>query len=163
MPNPAHHHPKKPNLPLFSPQIEDSRSPSPIMQWFKRSITTSCITVWYRGCTASCRKGLQRIVNTARKIVGSPLPSLSDLYQPHFTCRATSIAWDNFHPSHISLNLLPSGERYRSLWACSRSLLHSFMHQAVRTLCAVHTLCPLLLDCDWRIKETGSSLLFYLQ
>ncbi len=40
------------------------------------SILTSCITVWYGACNASCRKTLQRIVRAAEKIVGvfSPLP-----------------------------------------------------------------------------------------
>ncbi len=39
------------------------------------SILTSCITVWYGACNASCRKSLQRIVRAAEKIVGVSLPS----------------------------------------------------------------------------------------
>ncbi len=38
------------------------------------SILTSCITVWYGACNASCRKSLQRIVRAAEKIVGVSLP-----------------------------------------------------------------------------------------
>ncbi len=34
------------------------------------SILTSCVTVWYGACNASCRKSLQRIVRAAEKIVG---------------------------------------------------------------------------------------------
>ncbi len=37
------------------------------------SILTSCITVWYGACNASCRKSLQRIVRAAEKIVGVSL------------------------------------------------------------------------------------------
>ncbi len=46
------------------------------------SILTSCITVWYGACKASCRKSLQRIVRAAEKIVGVSLPSLQDITTP---------------------------------------------------------------------------------
>src|SRR4029434_10643258 len=46
------------------------------------SILSSCITVWGSSCTEHSRKALQRIVNTAGKIIGAPLPlpSLQDIY-----------------------------------------------------------------------------------
>ncbi len=42
------------------------------------SILTSCITAWFGNSTAGNRKALQRVVRTARHIVGSELPSLQD-------------------------------------------------------------------------------------
>ncbi len=63
----------------FLRKLRRARAPAPIMCTFYRgtieSILTSCITVWYGACNASCRKSLQRIVRAAEKIVGVSLPS----------------------------------------------------------------------------------------
>ncbi len=63
----------------FLRKLRRARPPTPIMCTFYRgtieSILTSCITVWYGACNASCRKSLQCIVRAAEKIVGvSPPP-----------------------------------------------------------------------------------------
>ncbi len=64
----------------FLRKLRRARAPPPIMCTFYRgtieSILTSCFTVWYGACNASCRKSLQRIVRAAEKIVGvsPPLP-----------------------------------------------------------------------------------------
>ncbi len=67
----------------FLCKLRRARAPAPIMCTFYRgtieSILTSCITVWYGACNASCRKSLQRIVRAAEKIVGVSLPSLQDI------------------------------------------------------------------------------------
>ncbi len=44
------------------------------------SILTGCITAWFGISTAGNRKALQRVVWTARPIVGGELPSLQDIY-----------------------------------------------------------------------------------
>ncbi len=44
------------------------------------SILTGCITAWFGNSTAGNRKALQRVVRTARHIVGGELPSLQDIY-----------------------------------------------------------------------------------
>ncbi len=98
------------------------------------SILTSCITVWYGACNASCRKTLQRIVRAAEKIVGVSLPSLQDIYSTHLTRKALCIAGDPTHPTHSFFSLLPSGRRLRSLQARTSRLKDSFIHQAVRKL-----------------------------
>ncbi len=54
---------------------------------------------------------LQRVVRTARHIVGGELPSLQDIY----TRRCMRIIKDSSHPSHRLLSLLPSGRRLRSI------------------------------------------------
>ncbi len=106
------------------------------------SILTSCITVWYGACNASCRKSLQWIVRAAEKIVGVSLPSLQDIYSTRLTRKALSIAGDPTHPSHSFFSLLPSGRRLRSLQARTSRLKDSFIHQAVRKLNSLPSLPP---------------------
>ncbi|KAG5283134.1 hypothetical protein AALO_G00038710 [Alosa alosa] len=55
------------------------------------SILSSCIAVWGGSCTEYNRKALQRIVNTAGRIIGASLPSLKDIYTSHLTRKATTI------------------------------------------------------------------------
>uniref|UniRef100_A0A9J8BX17 Reverse transcriptase domain-containing protein n=1 Tax=Cyprinus carpio carpio TaxID=630221 RepID=A0A9J8BX17_CYPCA len=68
----------------FLRKLRRARAPAPIMCTFYRgtieSILTSCITVWYGACNASCRKTLQGIVRAAEKIIGVSLPSLQKIY-----------------------------------------------------------------------------------
>ncbi len=107
------------------------------------SILTSCITVWYGACNASCRKTLQRIVRAAEKIVGVSLPSLQDIYSTRLTRKALCIAGDPTHPSHSFFSLLPSGRRQaRHLQVRTSRLKDSFIHQAVRKLNSLPTLPP---------------------
>src|SRR4029434_2981239 len=53
------------------------KAPIPILNAFYRgtveSILSSCITVWGSSCTEHSRKALQSTVNTAGKIIGTPL------------------------------------------------------------------------------------------
>ncbi len=106
------------------------------------SILTSCITVWYGACNASCRKSLQRIVRAAEKIVGVSLPSLQDIYSTRLTRKALCIAGDPTHPSHSFFSLLPSGRRLRCLQARTNRLKDSFIHQVVRKLNSLPSLPP---------------------
>ncbi len=73
---------KKIILAAYSPIIS---LPPPILTTFYRgiieSVLTSCITVWYRNCSAADRKTLQRTVNTAAKIIGAPLPCLITTFE----------------------------------------------------------------------------------
>ncbi len=131
----------------FLRKLRRARAPAPIMCTFYRgtieSILTSCITVWYGACNASCRKSLQRIVRAAEKIVGVSLPSLQDIYSTRLTRKALSIAGDPTHPTHSFFSLLPSGRRLRSLQARTSRLKDSFVHQAVRKLNSLPSLPPL--------------------
>ncbi len=75
------HWPRKhSNVSTSSANSEEPEPRPPSCATFYRgtieSILTSCITVWYGACNASCRKSLQRIVRAAEKIVGVSLPSL---------------------------------------------------------------------------------------
>jgi len=91
--------------------------------------------VWGGSCTDYNRKALQRIVNTAGRIIGASLPSLKDIYTSHLTRKAITIVSDASHPAHNLLHKqLPSEKRYRSLHARTTRLTNSFIHQAVRLL-----------------------------
>uniref|UniRef100_A0A3P9KN81 Reverse transcriptase domain-containing protein n=1 Tax=Oryzias latipes TaxID=8090 RepID=A0A3P9KN81_ORYLA len=128
----------------FLRKLKRSGASPAIMTTFYRgiieSILSSCITVWGGSCTHSNRKALQRIVNTARRIIGTPLLSLQDLYTTRLTRKALTIIKDAHHPAHNLFSLLPSGRRYRSLCSRTTRLRNSFTHQAIRML---NTLSPL--------------------
>ncbi|KAL0153828.1 hypothetical protein M9458_050858 [Cirrhinus mrigala] len=132
----------------FLRKLRRARAPAPIMYTFYRgtieSILTSCITVWFGACNASCQKTLQRIVKAAERIIGVPLPPLQDIYSTRLTKKALCIAADPSHPMQSFFSLLPSGRRLRSLQARTSRLKDSFFHQAVRKLNSLPALPPLL-------------------
>ena len=139
----------------FLRKLRRASATPPIMHTFYRgtieSILSSCITVWYGACNASCRKTLQRIVRAAERIIGVSLPSLQDIYATRLTRKALCIAGDPTHPLHSFFSLLPSGRRLRSLRARTNRLKDSFIHQAVRKLNSLSNLPPLL------FSATGST------
>ncbi len=98
------------------------------------AILTGCIPAWFGNSTAGNRKALQRIVRTARHIVGGELPSLQDIYTRRCTRKARRIIKDSSHPSHILLSLLPSGRRLRSIRSHTSRLRDSFFPQAIRLM-----------------------------
>ncbi|KAF7652537.1 hypothetical protein LDENG_00095020 [Lucifuga dentata] len=91
------------------------------------------ITVWYAGCSALERRALQRVINSAQKIVGCPLPSVEDISNSRCLCRAKTILKDSTHPAHHLFDLLPSGRHYRSFTARTTKLKNSFFPRAIRT------------------------------
>ncbi len=115
----------------------NSEEPEPrasIMCTFYRgtieSILTSCITVWYGACNASCRKDPPMDSESSWEDCWclSPLPPghLQHPSHPQSLC----IAGDPTHPTHSFFSLLPSGRRLRSLQARTNRLKDSFIHQA---------------------------------
>ncbi len=98
------------------------------------SILTGCITAWFGNSTAGNRKALQRVVRTARHIVGGELPSLQDIYPRRCIRKARRIIKDSSHPSHRLLSLLPSGRRLRSIRSRTSRLRDSFFPQAIRLM-----------------------------
>ena len=65
----------------------------PILKRFY-SCTIGCITAWYGNCSASDRKTLQRVVQTAQHI-----PAIQDLYTRRCQRKALKIVKDSCHPS----------------------------------------------------------------
>src|SRR4029434_4926274 len=98
----------------FLRKLKRVKAPIPILNAFYRgtieSILSSCITVWGSSCIEHSRKALQRIVNTAGKIIGAPLPSLQDTYTTRLTRSAPSRAPPPPTPPHVQrfcLRFLP--------------------------------------------------------
>ncbi len=98
------------------------------------SLLTYCITVWYCSCTEAERKGIQRIINTAQRIIGCPLPSLKHLYNSRCLSRAQNIEKDHSHPGSHFFKLLPSGRRYRCIKSRTNRLKDSFFPRAIITM-----------------------------
>ena len=102
------------------------------------SVLTYCAGVWFWSCTAAERKSLQRVVDTAQKIIGcppdAPLPSLEKLYSLRCLRKANSILKDPTHPGHGHFKLLPSGKRYSVYPASTNRLRDSFYPRAIKTL-----------------------------
>ncbi len=98
------------------------------------SILTGCNTTWFGNSTAGKSKDLQRVVWTARHIVGGELPSLQDIYIMQCIRKARRIINDPSHPSHRLLSLLPSGRCLRSIRSRTSRLRDSFSPQAIRIM-----------------------------
>ncbi|KAK3522700.1 hypothetical protein QTP86_030096, partial [Hemibagrus guttatus] len=98
------------------------------------SVLCTSITVWFGSATKSDMRRLQRMVRTAERIIGAPLPTLQELYTSRVRKRALKITLDPSHPGHILFDLLPSGRRYRA--ANTRTARHknSFFPQAIYLL-----------------------------
>ncbi|KAL0154639.1 hypothetical protein M9458_048902 [Cirrhinus mrigala] len=146
----------------FLRKLRRAGAPAPIMYTFYRgtieSILTSCITVWFGACNASCRKTLQRIVRAAERIIGVPLPSLQDIYSTRLTKKALCIAADPSHPMEESPGqdqqteeqLHPSGCQVAKLspgsapttFFCPTDFLYCDTHQDVRKLNSLPALPP---------------------
>ncbi len=98
------------------------------------SILTYCISVWFAGCSVADKKALERIIKTAEKVIGCPLPSLSDIAHSRILSRAKIIIEDNSHPGHHLFELLPSGRRYRSIKSRTTRFTNSFFPNAITHL-----------------------------
>ena len=95
------------------------------------SVLCTSITVWFASATKLDKNRLQRTVRSAEKIIGANLPTIQDLYTSRVRKRAGKITAD---PSHKLFKLLPSGRRYRSLFAKTSRHKNSFFPLAVSLL-----------------------------
>lgn len=91
-------------------------------------------TVWFGSCTAQDRKNLARVVRTAQRIVGSPLPDLDSLYTSRVQKKASRIAADSSHPGNRLFVPLPSRKRYRNIKTHTSRLRNSFYPRAVKCM-----------------------------
>ena len=98
------------------------------------SVLSYGVSLWFSSCTEAERKALQRVINTAQKIIGCPLPSLEDIYNMRCLRRAHSILRDPSHPGHHLFELLPSGRPFRTIKAKTNRLKNSFYPRAVIAL-----------------------------
>ncbi|KAK3528228.1 hypothetical protein QTP86_027679 [Hemibagrus guttatus] len=111
----------------FLQRLRKAHLPPPILTTFYRgtigSVLSSCITAWFRNCTVSDCKTLQRIVRTAEKITGVSLPSITDIYSTRCIRNANSIVDDPYTPhTHSSPSChLERGPLHRPDWRDARS------------------------------------------
>uniref|UniRef100_A0A8C7XT65 Alkylated DNA repair protein AlkB homologue 8 N-terminal domain-containing protein n=1 Tax=Oryzias sinensis TaxID=183150 RepID=A0A8C7XT65_9TELE len=99
-----------------------------------QSLLTYCITVWFGSCTAADKKRLQRVIETVQKIIGCPLPTLTDIYSTRCLSRAQNIIKDSSHPGSDLFNLMPSGRRYRGIRSKTNRVKNSFFPKAITIL-----------------------------
>ncbi len=112
-------------------------SPAILVNFYRcaiESILTNCVTVWYGNCSVADRKALQRVVKTAQRITGTPLPAIEDVQRKRCLHRAHCILKDSSHPDHRLFNLLPSGRSFRSLQTKTSRLRNSLFPTAVSLL-----------------------------
>ena len=112
-------------------------SPQILVNFYRctiESILTNCISVWFGSCSVADRKTLQRVVKTAQRITGSPLPTIDAVQHKRCLRKARSIEKDSSHPNHRLFALLPSGRRYRALRSRTSRLRNSFFPAAVTLL-----------------------------
>ena len=99
-----------------------------------QSVLSTSITVWFAAATQQDRKRLQRTVRTAERIIGSPLPSIQELYESRTRKRAGNIIRDPTHPGFTLFSPLPSGRRYRALRTRTNRHHNSFFPSAITIL-----------------------------
>ncbi|KAF7656112.1 hypothetical protein LDENG_00045820, partial [Lucifuga dentata] len=105
------------------------------------SVITSSISVWFGSATSQSKHSLQWIVRCAERIIGCPLPSITNLPSARSNKTARKIMADPSHPGHTLFQHLPSlrNQRLRALNTRTTHHLHSFFPQAI-TLINSHKL-----------------------
>ncbi|XP_029607885.1 uncharacterized protein LOC115193031 [Salmo trutta] len=92
-----------------------------------KSISTSCITVWYGNCTDINRKALQRVVQRVVR-------TAQDIYSRQCLRKSRKTIKDSRHTSHRLFMLLPSAKRYQSIGSQTNRLRDNYYCQAIRLL-----------------------------
>ena len=98
------------------------------------SIITLAITAWFPGAAAKDKAKLQRVIRSAERVIGCPLPPLEALFRSRALKRAKKIMADPAHPGHSLFTPLPSGRRLRSLKTVTVRHSNSFYPMAIRLL-----------------------------
>ena len=122
----------------FLRQLKKFRVKQDILMQFYRSIIESILTfsltTWFGSTTQQNRDDLQRVVRSASKIIGCDVPPLQLLYDERLVRKAKSILRDESHPAHSIFQPLPSGKRFRTLYARTERSRNTFFHRAVKAL-----------------------------
>ena len=122
----------------FLRQLKKFRVNQDILMQFYRSIIESILTfsltTWFGSTTQQNRDDLQRVVRSASKIIGCEVPPLQLLYDDRLIRKAKSILRDESHPAHSIFQPLPSGKRFRTLYAKTERCRNTFFHRAVKAL-----------------------------
>ena len=101
---------------------------------FVESILTYNITVWYGNLSVKNRSTLARIVKLGSKIVGRPQLQLDKLYLLAMRRKASAVLADSSHPLNPDFELMPSGRRFRTVFARKNLYKKSFIPSAITIL-----------------------------
>ncbi len=102
------------------------------------SVLCTSITAWFSSATKSALRRLQRVIRTAKRIIGTTLPTLQWLYLSRVSKRAGNITLDPSHLAHSIFELLPSGRCYRALSTRTTRHRNSFFPQAIHLMNTWH-------------------------
>ena len=123
---------------FFLRKLRSYHIPRPLLVNFYNCAISSVLTygflVWYSSSSKADQQALQRVVKTAGKITGMPLPEISTIYTTRCLQRVQNILRDSHHPAYHLFQRLPSGRRYRALQSRTKRLANSLYHQAIRLL-----------------------------
>ena len=97
------------------------------------SILTFSITVWYSSVCQKDKDQLERIVQTASKIIGSDMKPVASIHSLRSDHKVMAIVQDTLHPANHLFQPLPSGHRYRAMRARTSSFQNSFYPQAIHS------------------------------
>ena len=97
-------------------------------------LLTYCIICYFPSLSVINRNKLLKICSIASKIIGKPIPSLSELTDKAILRKAKVITSDISHPLNIYFRLLPSGRRYRCLKCHKVRFSKSFIPLAIKRL-----------------------------
>ncbi|KAK3534810.1 hypothetical protein QTP86_026081 [Hemibagrus guttatus] len=118
--------------------LRDFRLPSKVLRNFYsctiESILTGNITTWFGNSTMQDRRALQKVVQSAERIIRIKLPDLHSIYSKRCWTKAKKIVKDLSHPNNGLFSLLRSGKRFHSLKANTERLRRSFFPQEIQTL-----------------------------
>ncbi len=99
----------------FLRQLRKFNLPQELLKHFYSAIIESVlytsITIWFSSATKSDLRRQRRVVRTAKRIIGTILPTLQELYLSRESKRAGKITLTS-HPAHSLFKLLLSGRRY---------------------------------------------------
>ncbi|KAM9771206.1 uncharacterized protein ACBT44_004537 [Syngnathus typhle] len=127
----------------FLRQLKKFNLPRELLKTFYtaiiQSVLCTSITVWFGSASKQHKHRLQRTIRTAEKIIGINLPSIQDLCLSRTRNRAWNISTDPSQPGCNLFELLPSGQRYRALYAKTSRHIDSFFPQAVALMNSHHS------------------------
>ena len=119
----------------FLRRLKEFRLSSNIMSLFYRaaieSILTFAITVWGNSADQKDLALLQRIANSASRITGSDMPSITSLYESRALRKCRAIYKDTEHPVNHLFATMRSGIRFRALPCRTARMRRSFYVDSV--------------------------------
>ena len=121
---------------FFLRQLKKFRLPRSMLTQFYtaiiESILTHSIITWFPAAAAKDQAKLQRVIRSAERVIGCPLPSLKSLHDTRALRRARKIMADPSHPGHGLFISLPSGRRLQLPKAVKSRHRLSFFPSAAR-------------------------------